>query len=140
MAVMLLLGSAAAGIEVECPDGRTWSGPELIECPCCRPCGDGLLLWSEKCPEPLGLPWAATPSGSAGSAPAEPTEEPENRIALALGVWIAVGYFLPAAVAKLLRHERTRAILMLNLLLGWTVIGWIVAFVWAFLPVRDESW
>ena len=139
MAVMLLLGSPAAGIEVECPDGRTWSGSELVECPCCKPCGDGLLLWSDICPEPLDLPQAATPV--VDEVPAEPAEDPEHRIALALGFWIAVGYFLPAAVARLLRHERTRSILMLNLLLGWTVIGWIFAFVWAFVPVREvESW
>ena len=132
LAVMLLAGSPASGIEVECADGRTWSGPESITCPCCKPCGDGLLLWSEKCPEQLDL---------SQEVPAEPVAVPENSIALALGVWIAVAYFLPAAVAGLLRRERIRAILVLNLLLGWTVIGWIVAFVWAFVPVREvESW
>ena len=41
-------------------------------------------------------------------------------------------YFLPTIVA-LLREKYDRvSIFLLNLFLGWTVIGWIVAMVWAF--------
>jgi hypothetical protein len=40
-------------------------------------------------------------------------------------------YFLPAIVAGSRHlHERT-AITMLNLFLGWTFIGWIIALIWA---------
>jgi len=40
-------------------------------------------------------------------------------------------YFLPSILA-IARHKRdTTAILLLNLFLGWTAIGWIVALVWA---------
>jgi hypothetical protein len=40
-------------------------------------------------------------------------------------------HFLPTIVA-LLRHSRhTGAIFLINLFLGWTVIGWVVALVWA---------
>ncbi len=40
-------------------------------------------------------------------------------------------YFLPTIVA-LVRHKRnTLSILLLNLFLGWTLIGWIIALVWA---------
>jgi hypothetical protein len=40
-------------------------------------------------------------------------------------------YFLPTLVA-LVRHKRnTVSILLLNLFLGWTLIGWIIALVWA---------
>ena len=40
-------------------------------------------------------------------------------------------YFLPTVVA-LVRHKRnTVSILLLNLFLGWTLIGWIVALLWA---------
>src|SRR5436305_437114 len=43
-----------------------------------------------------------------------------------LGVLI---YFIPAIVGK---HKRNAtAILVLNIFLGWTVIGWVVALVWA---------
>jgi hypothetical protein len=40
-------------------------------------------------------------------------------------------YFLPSIIA-LARHKRDiTAIILLNLFLGWTMIGWIVALVWA---------
>ena len=45
---------------------------------------------------------------------------------------IAVGlaiYFLPSIVAHKKRNES--AIVVLNLLLGWTILGWVVALVWA---------
>jgi hypothetical protein len=40
-------------------------------------------------------------------------------------------YFLPAIVGFYRKHHRAWAIFTLNLLLGWTVVGWIVAMVWA---------
>jgi hypothetical protein len=40
-------------------------------------------------------------------------------------------YFLPSLIAGSRHlHERT-AITMLNLFLGWTFIGWIIALIWA---------
>jgi Superinfection immunity protein len=40
-------------------------------------------------------------------------------------------YFLPTIVA-LVRHKRNVvSILLLNLFLGWTLIGWIIALLWA---------
>jgi hypothetical protein len=40
-------------------------------------------------------------------------------------------YFAPSIVA-LARHKRnTLSIFLLNLFLGWTLIGWIIALVWA---------
>jgi Superinfection immunity protein len=44
---------------------------------------------------------------------------------------VSVIYFVPAIVA-IYRHHRNRvAISVTNLLLGWTLIGWVVAFIWA---------
>ena len=40
-------------------------------------------------------------------------------------------YFLPTVVAALRKHRQTGAIAALNILLGWTVLGWIGAFVWS---------
>lgn len=40
-------------------------------------------------------------------------------------------YFLPAVVAALRRHPSGLAIFLLDLLLGWTVLGWIVALIWS---------
>jgi Superinfection immunity protein len=45
---------------------------------------------------------------------------------------IVVGlYFLPAIVAAIRHHPNQNAIFIQNLLLGWTILGWIVALVWA---------
>jgi hypothetical protein len=46
-------------------------------------------------------------------------------------VFIFCGYFLPAMVAAWRGHHNAAAIAVLNLLLGWTGLGWIVALVWA---------
>jgi len=43
----------------------------------------------------------------------------------------AVGYFLPTIVARGREHRQMIAIAVLNALLGWTVLGWVVALVWA---------
>lgn len=40
-------------------------------------------------------------------------------------------YFLPAIVADEKFHPNTTAIFLLNLFLGATIIGWIVALIWA---------
>jgi len=38
-------------------------------------------------------------------------------------------YFLPSFVAH--RKQNANAILILNLFLGWTLLGWVAALVWA---------
>jgi len=38
-------------------------------------------------------------------------------------------YFLPSLVGY--KKKNANAILILNLLLGWTLLGWVVALVWA---------
>jgi Superinfection immunity protein len=40
-------------------------------------------------------------------------------------------YLIPGLVALKRNHRNRNAIGVLNLLLGWTVLGWIVALVWA---------
>jgi putative effector of murein hydrolase LrgA (UPF0299 family) len=40
-------------------------------------------------------------------------------------------YFIPAIVASMRRHRNRTAITVLNIFLGWTAIGWIIALVWA---------
>lgn len=50
-----------------------------------------------------------------------------------------LAYFLPTFVAAGLGKRNTVAIFALNLLLGWTAIGWIVSLVWSLTaeqPVR----
>jgi len=40
-------------------------------------------------------------------------------------------YFLPAIVACLNKKKNAAGIFVLNLFLGWTGIGWIIALIWA---------
>ena len=42
-----------------------------------------------------------------------------------------VVYFLPSIIALARSKRDLLAIFLLNLFLGWSVIGWIVALVWA---------
>jgi hypothetical protein len=42
-----------------------------------------------------------------------------------------VMYFLPSIIAMARSKRDTLAIFLLNFLLGWTGVGWVVALVWA---------
>ena len=42
-----------------------------------------------------------------------------------------LSYFLPTIIAMARSKRDVMAIFLLNLFLGWSVIGWIVALVWA---------
>ena len=50
---------------------------------------------------------------------------------LAIILLIGPGYALPWAIAILRGHPQAANIGILNLLLGWTVLGWIAALVWS---------
>lgn len=41
-------------------------------------------------------------------------------------------YFAPGLIALHRRHLNGGAIFVLNLFLGWTLIGWVLSLVWAF--------
>ncbi len=41
------------------------------------------------------------------------------------------GYLLPFSVALWRNHPATTNIFLLNLLFGWTVIGWLIALIWS---------
>lgn len=43
----------------------------------------------------------------------------------------SLGYLLPTGIAMLRIRTNTAAIFVLNLLLGWTVVGWVIALVWS---------
>lgn len=50
--------------------------------------------------------------------------------AFAIALVILLIYFLPTIIAW--KKRNGRAIFMLNFLLGWTLVGWIIALIWAF--------
>ena len=55
-----------------------------------------------------------------------------------LGIIILLVYFLPSIVAVQRRHHNSNAILILNLFLGWTFLGWVAALVWACTQVKKQ--
>lgn len=42
-------------------------------------------------------------------------------------------YLLPSIIAVIRGHHRTGAIILLNIFLGWTAVGWVVALLWSLL-------
>lgn len=42
-------------------------------------------------------------------------------------------YFIPTFVARSRNHYQKTAITVLNIVAGWTFLGWVGALVWAFL-------
>jgi len=54
---------------------------------------------------------------------------------LSIFVALTVLYFIPSAVG--MNKRNAKAIFVLNLFLGWTLIGWVIALVWACTGDRD---
>lgn len=48
-------------------------------------------------------------------------------------------YFLPSLIASKRNHPNATGIFLLDLILGWTVIGWIVALIWSVSAIRDND-
>lgn len=49
---------------------------------------------------------------------------------------LLVIYFIPSIIALSREHHQSGAISALNILLGWTVLGWIVCAVWSVSEVK----
>jgi len=49
-----------------------------------------------------------------------------------LVIILGVFYFLPTIVASSRGHQSVVGIFFLNLFLGWTLLVWVVAFIWSF--------
>ena len=50
---------------------------------------------------------------------------------MTLVIIFLVLYATPTIVAAVRKHRQAVAICLLNLFLGWTVVGWVCALVWA---------
>ena len=50
---------------------------------------------------------------------------------LIIVILIFAAYFLPTLVAFLRLHKNIFAIFLLNLLLGWTALGWVGSLIWS---------
>lgn len=50
-----------------------------------------------------------------------------------------IAYNVPSIIAFLRFHPSSLRIIVLNIGLGWTVIGWFAALVWALMPVSEAE-
>ena len=50
-----------------------------------------------------------------------------------------IGYFLPWIIALLRGTRSNVGIFFINLLFGWTMIGWVVALIWAIVAERKSN-
>lgn len=60
-----------------------------------------------------------------------PDREYDPLAAIFIVIVLVLVYFLPSIVAYSRAHKNKVAIFFLNLLAGWTFIGWVAAFVWS---------
>lgn len=51
---------------------------------------------------------------------------------------VAVGYFLPLIVAAVRKVPNVGSVAVVNIFLGWTVVGWVVALAMAARTVPSE--
>lgn len=47
-------------------------------------------------------------------------------------------YLFPTYIAMQRHHHQSLAIFFLNLLLGWSLIGWVAALIWSMTAVKKE--
>lgn len=40
-------------------------------------------------------------------------------------------YLLPSLIVQINKHKHTLAIQSINIFLGWTIVGWLIALAWA---------
>ena len=56
---------------------------------------------------------------------------PAALLTLAILIFVGLGYFLPSIVASRRGHQHAMAIGLMNFLAGWTLVGWVIALIWA---------
>lgn len=62
---------------------------------------------------------------------------PDQWPGMALGVGGMILYFLPSVIASRRNAARRWAIFFINLIFGWTIIGYIAAFIWVCVDKRE---
>lgn len=78
---------------------------------------------------------ASSAAEAAGLTPAQRERRDMNAsakmMACPFAIFVILGYFVPTVVAVRRRHPQIVAIVVLNLFLGWTFLGWLGALIWA---------
>jgi len=52
---------------------------------------------------------------------------------------LLIFYFIPAIIAALRKHHNQNPIFLLNLFLGWTLLGWVAALIWSFTAIAPQA-
>lgn len=136
-ALALLLASTSEAMVVHCPSGVA----VIADTPETSDCAGLCHRWEMRRVEGE----SALQAFCSETIPSEEEqrEAGERSFGVVVGLMLIVGslatYFLPTFVASRRRHHNANAIFLLNLLLGWTGIGWIAAMIWAVTAVRDED-
>ena len=94
-------------------------------------------------PKNMGVRWSVSSTTRLGLAVvglalvATLMANPEDfREGIMLGGFYLVAsliYFMPAILAHQNSHHQARAITVLNVVAGWTFVGWVVALVWVYI-------
>lgn len=56
-----------------------------------------------------------------------------------IGLILLIFYVLPGVVAVRRNHHQAGPIIAINLLLGWTFLGWVIAFAMSLSSVKDRK-
>lgn len=64
--------------------------------------------------------------------PTQPTDGSSMLVLTAVAVVAFLIYVLPTCVAVLRDHPSVGSIAVINLFLGWSLIGWVIALAWSF--------
>ena len=54
-------------------------------------------------------------------------------------LWLIYAYMLPCMIAAHRKHHSTNPICVLNILLGWTFLAWVIALIWAVGVVKETK-
>lgn len=109
----------------------------------------GKRLWNENCAQQSSAAKkvasakpAAPIAAGAAAVPAKKTDVASSSSVLWSIVLLFAGgcfYLLPGIVGQNRHHHQRTAIWVLNIFLGWTVLGWIAALVWASTAITAQQ-
>lgn len=95
-----------------------------------RPARDS-APWSAFTPQALLAEAAIGGGGNMGAVGAAVATLFGGVVTVVLVACAIAFYFLPTFIARRRRHRSPEAVFVLNLLLGWTLLGWVGALGWA---------
>jgi len=100
----------------------------LIRCPECSSEVSDKARTCPRCGAPVGQPLSVAAATAGRPVPAS-----TGRVLFAIFLsFITLGYLVPWCIAFARHHNKQVPIFLINLLLGWTLIGWFAALIWAF--------